>query len=400
MTDRQSSPPPTASTLLDGVRVVDLSRVVAGNIATHALADLGADVIKVENPETGDSLRNWTLDGIETWWKVYGRGKRSLALDLRAPEAATVLRLLFERSDILVENFRPGTLEKMGWAPERIWEANPRMVILRISGWGQEGPYAHKPGFGSLVEAYSGFAAMNGFADRPPVLPPFAMADSYAGVFGAMAVLAALRTAEKTGRGDVIDMSLLEPLFDVLGPLTLEASLSGRTIPRQGSSSPTHVPRNVYRTGDGKFVALSAGTEAMVRRLFDAMGRPELMADPRFATHGARMENRDALDAEIGAFMARHDRDACLALFDQAGVTVGPVMDALDLLSDGFMRARGVLADQPDPDLGTFPSPAPPVRTKNAPRRGLRPAPKLGEHTEEIMTELGLTPEAGSGTAR
>lgn len=400
MTDDAPPPAPTASTLLADVRVIDLSRLVAGNIASHALSDLGADVIKVENPETGDSLRNWTLDGIETWWKVYGRGKRSLALDLRSADAPTVLARLFERADILIENFRPGTLEAMGWAPERIWEVNPRMVILRISGWGQDGPYAHKPGFGSLVEAYSGFAAMNGFADRPPVLPPFAMADSYAGVFGAMAALAALRTAESTGRGDVIDMSLLEPLFDVMGPLALEASISGRTVPRQGSSSPTHVPRNVYRTGDGKFVALSAGTEPMVSRLFEAMGRPELIADPRFATHAARIANRDALDAEIGAFVARHDREGCLALFDEAAVTVGPVMDALDLLSDGFMRRRGALIDQPDPDLGTFPSPAPPVRARNAERRPLRPAPRLGEHTEEIMNALGLASGAGPGTPR
>lgn len=385
---------PQSSAILADMRIIDLSRVVAGNITTQVFSDLGADVIKVENPKDGDNLRNWTCQGLETWWKVYGRGKRSLGLDLRAPEAKDILKGLLADADVLVENFRPGTLEKMGFAPEEIWKINPRVVILRISGWGQSGPYSHKGGFGSLIEAYSGFASMNGFADREPVLPPFAMADAYAGVFGAVAILAAARRAQATGQGDVIDMSLLEPLFSVLGPLTLEAKLTGRPTPRQGSSSPTHAPRNVYECGDGKFVALSAATEAMVKRLFEAMGKPELGDDPRFANHAARITHRHELDGEIGDFMKTRDRDACLALFDKAGVTVGPVMDAGDLLDDDFMRVRGALVDQPDSELGTIPAPGAPIRFGHAPTKDMRSAPKVGEHTLEILKELGISPPA------
>lgn len=383
---------PKSSAILSDMRIIDLSRVVAGNITTQIFSDLGADVIKVENPETGDNLRNWTCQGLETWWKVYGRGKRSLGLDLRAPEAKGILTGLLESADVLVENFRPGTLEKMGFSPEAIWKINPRVVILRISGWGQTGPYSHKGGFGSLIEAYSGFSAMNGFADREPVLPPFAMADAYAGVFGAVAILAAHRRAQATGEGDVVDMSLLEPLFSVLGPLTLEAKMTGKPTPRQGSSSPTHAPRNVYECGDGKFVALSAATEAMVRRLFEAMGKPELGEDPRFANHAARIKHRHELDDEIENFLKTRDRAASLDLFDKAGVTVGPVMDAADLLTDGFMRERGVLVDQPDTELGTIPAPGAPIRFGRAPQRDMRSAPTVGEHTEEVLKELGLKP--------
>ena len=389
---------PKSSAILADMRIIDLSRVVAGNITTQVFSDLGADVIKVENPKDGDNLRNWTCQGLETWWKVYGRGKRSLGLDLRAPEANDILKGLLAGADVLVENFRPGTLEKMGLAPEEIWKINPRVVILRISGWGQSGPYSHKGGFGSLIEAYSGFAAMNGFADREPVLPPFAMADAYAGVFGAVAILAAHRQAQATGHGDVVDMSLLEPLFSVLGPLTLEAKLTGRSTPRQGSSSPTHAPRNVYECGDGKFVALSAATEAMVRRLFEAMGKPELGEDPRFANHAARIAHRHELDDEIEAFLKTRDRAASLDLFDKAGVTVGPVMDAGDLLEDEFMRQRGALVDQPDTELGTIPAPGAPIRFGNAPTRDMRSAPRIGEHTQEILKELGLAlPDEGDG---
>jgi len=387
---------PTAAADLSGIRVVDLSRLVAGNIASHILCDLGADVIKVESPKGGDSLRNWTCGGVETWWKVYGRGKRSLALDLRAPEAPEILTRLIHRADILIENFRPGTLEKMGFAPQRLWEINPKLSILRISAWGQDGPFAHKPGFGSLVEAYAGFASMNGFDDRPPVLPPFAMADCFSGVFGVVGLLTTLRAAEATGRGAEVDLSLLESLFSILGPITLEASLTGRPVQRQGSRSPTHAPRNVYETRDGRFVALSAGTEAMVKRLFDAMGRADLAVDPRFATHAGRIANIDALDAEIAAFTRTLDRASCLELFERTDVTVGPVMDGLDLLHDPFMRARGALIDQPDRDLGAFASPAPPIRISGCGPPVLRPAPALGEHTDAILSELGLSPPSPS----
>jgi crotonobetainyl-CoA:carnitine CoA-transferase CaiB-like acyl-CoA transferase len=242
---------------------------------------------------------------------------------------------------------------------------------------------------------------MNGFADREPVLPPFAMADCFAGVFGACGILAACRAAQKSGHGDVIDLSLLEPLFSMLGPITLEAKLNGAPVPRQGSGSPTHAPRNIYRTREGKYVALSAGMEPMVKRLFEAIGKPELISDPRFAAHAARLANRAALDDEIARFVGTMDRDECLAHFEAADVTVGPVMDAVDLLTDPFMRERGTLADQPDAELGAFPAPSPPIRFQRAGSAGLREAPSLGQHTRELLADLQRSgAHVGSGERR
>ncbi|MEK9774733.1 MAG: CoA transferase, partial [Quisquiliibacterium sp.] len=300
----QNSVPAGIAPMSD-IRVLDLSRLVSGNIATHVLADLGADVIKVETGAHGDELRNWRCQGVSTWWKVYSRNKRSLALDLRKPEGMQALHRLIPSAQVMVENFRPGTLEKMGLGPEVLHQLNPALVLLRISGWGQTGPYAHRPGFGSLVEAMCGFAAMNGFPDRPPVLPPFALADDMAGLYGAIAVLNALRHVDRGGAGQVIDLSLFDPVHEMLGPLALEHRLTGKTVPRRGSRSPTHAPRNVYQTSDSQFIALSAGMENTVQRLFVAIGRPDMAGDPRFASHAARIENIDELDAAIGDFIGQ-----------------------------------------------------------------------------------------------
>ena len=239
---------PEARGPLDDVRVLDLSRLVAGNILTHALADLGADVIKIEKPGRGDDLRNWTTRGVPLWWQVYARNKQSLCLDLRQAEGRDLLLRLVETSKILVENYRPGTLEKMGLGPDVLLARNPQLVIVRVSGWGQTGPFRDKPGFGSLIEAFSGFAAMNGFADRPPVLPAFAMADAFAGLYGALAALTALRVAERGGPGQVIDLALLEPILAMLGPKAAEHRLTGETTPRHGQ--PLHDPGAARRLPD------------------------------------------------------------------------------------------------------------------------------------------------------
>jgi formyl-CoA transferase len=380
----------TVPNLCKHLCVVDLSRLVAGNIASKILADLGARIIKIEKPDGGDSLRHWTCAGKETWWKIYGRGKESLALDLRSPEGKDVLRRFLSSAHVLIENFRPGTLEAMGFDPASLWENNPSLVILRISGWGQTGPFRHKPGFGTLIEAYSGFAAMNGYNDRPPLLPPFAMADAFAGAFGAVGILAAILRARETREGEVIDLSLLEPLLSILGPIALEAQVTGHATSRQGSRSPTHAPRNVYRTCDERWLALSAGTESMVRRLWEAIGKPDLVDDARFNTHAARLRNADEVDAEIAEFVASKNLDELLELFDKADVTAGAVMDALDLLRSTYVKDRGVLVAQPDHELGNIPAPHPPIRCLNARTVGLRSSPRLGEHTEEILTALGF----------
>ncbi len=380
----------TAPPLAD-VRILDLSRLVAGNIATHVLADLGADVVKVEPLPHGDDLRNWRCQGVSTWWKVYARNKRSIAIDLRHPAGMQALRRLVPGAQVMVENFRPGTLEKMGLGPDALLALNPSLVLLRVSGWGQTGPYAHRPGFGSLVEAMCGFAAMSGFPDRPPMLPPFALADDMAGLYGALAVMNALRHAERGGGGQVIDLSLFDPIHALLGPLALEHRLTGTTVPRRGSRSPTHAPRNVYETSDGRFIALSAGMERTVQRLFEAIGRPDMVGDPRFASHAARIQNIDALDEAIGAFIRQRTLEENLAFFDRMDVTAGPVCDAADLEHHPYIAERGIIAEQPDEELGSIPVPTPPLRFAGTPASIRFAAPRLGQHTRELLADAGYS---------
>ena len=370
--------------------MLDLSRLVAGNILTHVLADLGAEVIKVEKPGRGDDLRNWTTAGVALWWQVYGRNKKSLCLDLRRDAGREILLRLVEGAKILVENYRPGTLETIGLAPAVLLERNPRLVIVRVSGWGQTGPWRHKPGFGTLIEAFSGFAAMNGFADREPVLPAFAMADAFAGLHGAIAALTALRAAEAPdGRGQVIDLALIEPILAMLGPKAAEYRLTGETTPRLGSRCMIQAPRDVYRTKDGKYVALSTGTQAMAERLFRALGRPELNDDPRFRTNAARLANREPVEALVGAFIAGRSQAEALAFFEAAEVTVGPVCDAADLAEDPYVAEREVLVEVPDAAAGSLPMHNIVPRLSATPGALRRPAPALGEHNASCCA-LGL----------
>ena len=248
----------TQTTLpLEGIRVLDLTRLVAGNVATVTLADFGADVIKVEHPDRGDDLRRWSEGGVETWWKVYGRNKRSLALDLKDPDSALALKRLVETAQVLVESFVPGKLEELALGPDDLHEINPGLVIVRISGWGQTGPYRHKPGFGTLVEAMTGFAQLNGFPDKPPALPPLAMADMYAGLYAAFGTLAALRVVEAGGHGQVADVSLFESMYSTLASEAVKFAATGERSERQGNQAVNTAPRNVYACADGRYVALS-----------------------------------------------------------------------------------------------------------------------------------------------
>lgn len=367
--------------LLSGVTVIDLSRLVSGNLLTHVLADLGATVVKVEPPRKGDELRAWQREGISTYWLAYSRNKDSVELDLRTPEGMDALRTLLGRADLLVENFRPGTLERMGLAKDALQALNPRLVVVRISGWGQSGPFADKGGFGSLVEAMSGFAAMNGFADRPPVLPPFAMADSVAGLYGAALALAALpqQRDAREPRVREIDLSLFEPLFSVLGPQAAEYTLTGEVVPRSGSRSPTHAPRNVYRTRDGRWVALSAGMEGTLMRLFEGIGRPDALSDPRFATHEARLRHIDALDDMIQAYVGRLSLEEALRFFAERDITAGPVCDMADLIRHPYLIERGLLVQQPTPDGRSVPVHAAPYKIDGERPPIRRPAPTLGQ---------------------
>ncbi|MBO1909366.1 CoA transferase [Microvirga sp. 3-52] len=375
---------------LDGVRILDLSRLFAGNVLTQMLGDFGADVIKVEPPE-GDTLRAWKTEGVSTHWKIYARNKKSLCLDLRNPQATDIVRALVLSSDMFIESFRPGVLEKMGLGPEKLLEINPKLVIIRISGWGQEGPYSQRPGFGTVVEGISGFAAINGFEDREPVLPPMYLADGIAGIYGASAAMIALREVElKGGQGQVIDLPLLDPLFSILGPQSANYRLTGKLKPRTGSRSTNSAPRNAYRCKDGRYVSLSASIQKMAERLFRSIGRPDLIDDPKFRTNADRVRNAEELDAIIGAFIVARTQAENVAFFEAAEVTIGPIYDTSQILEDPHFIEREVVSDYPDADMGTLPMHHVVPRLGGTPGAIRTPAPELGEHNRSLLAEIGI----------
>jgi crotonobetainyl-CoA:carnitine CoA-transferase CaiB-like acyl-CoA transferase len=374
---------------LDGVRVLDLSRLVAGNMLSLQLADLGAEVMKVEPPH-GDPLRDWLDDGKPLFWKVYARNKRSIVLNLRVAAGKEALLRLAERADVLIENFRPGTLEQMQLGPAVLHARNADLILVRISGFGQTGPYAPLPGFGSLVEAMSGLAARTGFADREPVLPPLALADMIAGLYGANAVATALFARERgRARGQIIDVSLLEAMFSVLGPEAAIYRATGTVKERTGSGSSTTSPRNVYRCADGKHVAMSASIQSMAKRVFEVIGRAEMIDDPRFRTNSDRVRNRVLVDEIIGGWFAVRTREAALDEMRRAGVTVAPVYGIDDAVDDAHFREREILVEAEDGDLGSVPMHNIVPRLSATPGVWRRPAPGLGEHSEEILAEAG-----------
>ncbi len=381
---------PDASGPLDGVRVLDLSRLFAGNVLTQVLGDFGAEIIKVEPPE-GDTLRAWQTNGVSTHWKIYSRNKKSLALDLRRPEAIDLVRRLVPSATLFIESFRPGVLEKMGLSPEALLALNPKLVIARISGWGQNGPYSQRPGFGTVIEGMSGFASFNGFADREPVLPPMYLADGVAGLYGASAVMIALREVEHNdGQGQVIDLPLLDPLFAILSPQATNYRLTGKVKPRTGSRSTNSAPRNVYRCQDGKYVALSGSTQGMAERLFRAIGRADLIVDPRFRSNAERVQNAEALDVIIRSFIVGQTQAENVAFFEKAEVTVGPIYDITQIMEDPHFVEREVLADYPDAETGSLPMHHVVPRLLGTPGAIRAPAPRLGEHNRALLAELGV----------
>ncbi len=388
---------PAARGPLQGIRVLDLSRLFAGNVLTQILGDFGAEIIKVE-PPGGDTLRAWQTNGIATHWKIYARNKKSLGLDLYQPRAIELILKLVASCAIFIESFRPGVLEKMGLSPEVLLQHNPKLTIVRISGWGQDGPYSQRPGFGTIVEGMSGFASFNGFADREPVLPPMYLADGVAGLYGSSAVMIALRQAEiNGGLGQVIDLPLLDPLFAILGPQAANYQITGKLKPRTGSRSTNSAPRNTYPCRDGRYVAVSGSTQTMAERLFRAIGRADLIADPKFATNAMRLKHADELDEIVGGFILQHTQAENVAFFEQAQVTVGPIYDVAQILEDPHFIQREVLADYPDAELGTVPMHHIVPRFSETPGSIRAPAPSLGEHNQSLLGELGITAEEYAG---
>src|SRR3954447_8241862 len=397
---------PEATCPLDGIRVLDLSRLVAGNMVSLQLADFGAEVIKIEDPRKGDPLRDWRTNGISVHWKVYARNKKSVTLNLRAPEGMDLLRKLVATARVFIENFRPGTLEEMGIGPKVLLSLNPHLIIVRVSGWGQDGPYRDKPGFGSLVEGMSTFAAKNGFADRPPVLPsggktacgppppvlpPLALADMIAGLYGASAVLVALREIEQRGgTGQVIDLPLLDPIFSILGPEAALYKLTNKIEPRVGSRSNNTAPRNVYETKDGRFIAISASIQSMAERLYRAIGRADMIEDTRFRTNTDRVKNIDEAERPVVEFIKARTLAENLGVFEHAEVTAAPVYDIDQFIADPHVKAREIVTELPDPEMGSVPMHHVVPRLSGTPGEIRTPAPTLGEHNDAILGALGL----------
>lgn len=376
---------------LAGVRVLDLTRVVAGNILTVQLADFGAEVIKVEDPVKGDPLRAWGNDGIETSWKVYARNKKSIGLNLREERARAILLELVSETQILVENFRPGRLEEMGLGPDVLHQQNPKLVIVRISGFGQTGPYRDQPGFGTMIEALSGFAARNGFPDREPVLPPLALADTVSGLTGAFATMVALREVEiNDGKGQVIDLSLLEATHAVMGPESMALKITGQVKERVGSASNTAAPRDVYRTKDGSWIALSASIQTLSERVFRVIGREDMIDDPRYRTNQDRVRHKDEVNGAVAEWVGARTRDKVMEIFEREEITASPVYDPRDMQHDPHFIERGVIIEVPDEDIGWAPMHGIVPRFSETPGSLHHAAPRIGADTDSILEAIGI----------
>ncbi|MDH4124717.1 MAG: CoA transferase [Gammaproteobacteria bacterium] len=377
---------------LDGIRVLDLSRMVAGAMAGMLLADFGADVVKVEQPGKGDPLRQWTTGGQSLWWKVYGRNKRCITLNLAAEAGRKLLLQMLPKFDVLMESFLPGTMESWGLGWNELSAAHPDLVLLRVSGWGRDGPDSERPGFGSLVEAGSGLAAMTGEPDRAPILPAAPIADMVSGLYAANAIAFALRHREAHGGpGQVIDVSLFESIFSVLGPTAAEYRSAGKVRGRSGSRSTNSAPRGCYATSDGRWIAVSGSTPKMAQRFLSSYGLGELLQDSRFATNEARVQHATELDDAIGNAIRVRTLAENLQIIRDNGLTACPVQSIADIDTDPHWQALNLLVDVADGAAN--------VRMHNAiPRLSATPGEirwcgaALGEHNEAIYcNELGLS---------
>jgi len=377
---------------LENIKILDLSRLAAGNMVSHMFADFGADVVKVEKPGKGDDLRNWKINGISHWWAVYSRNKRSISIDLKKDEGLALLKELVKSADVFIENFVPGTLEKWGIGPEQLGELNKNLIILRISGWGQTGIFKNAPGFGSLVEGMSGFAAMTGEEKQSPLLPPLALADMVAGLTGFGAILMAILASKKDNTGgQVIDLSLFEPFFSILGPWAASYKISGKVPERIGNRSNVAAPRGIYKTKDNKYVSLSASMQSMWEKLALTIGSSDLIKDPRFLTNSDRLNNQDDLDKPISKFIKKYSREEVLNIFSKEGITVGPVLDISEIIEHPYIKDREVLIDHYNKEYGNVLMHQAFPRLSKTPGKIRHSAPSLGGDTDLVLKEIGIS---------
>ncbi|MFB9839904.1 CaiB/BaiF CoA transferase family protein [Actinoallomurus acaciae] len=384
---------------LEGVRVLDLATLFAGPMAAMFLGDFGAEVVKVEHPRRPDPSRGHgaAKDGIGLWWKMLGRNKQTITLDLSAPEGQELLLRLARDADVIIENFRPGTLERWNLSYDRLRAANPGLVLARVTGFGQFGPYARRPGFGTLAEAMSGFAAMTGEPDGPPTLPPFGLADGIAALATAYAVMTALRARDAGGTGQVVDLSIIEPILTVLGGQPTAYDQLGLIPPRTGNRSVNNAPRNTYQCADGSWVAVSTSAQSIAERVMRLVGHPEYLDEPWFATGAGRAGHADELDAAVAAWVGARTRAEVLEEFEKAQAAVAPIYDVSDIMADPQLTALEAITTVDDPDLGAVRMQNVLFRLSGTPGAIRWSGRSHGEDTDRVLGSLGLTTEDIAG---
>ncbi len=379
---------------LAGLKVLELGQLIAGPFAAKTLADFGADVVKVEPPKGGDPLRSWRLvkDGTSVWWQVQSRNKRSLALDLRQPEAQDIVRRLAAEADVLVENFRPGALEGWGLGPAQLMERNPRLIVLRVSGYGQSGPYRDRPGFGVVAEAMGGLRHLTAEPGRVPVRVGVSIGDTLASLHGVIGILMALHERQSSGKGQVVDVALYEAVFNCMESLLPEYSAFGVVRQPAGSALPGIAPTNAYRCADG-YVLVAGNGDSIFKRLMAAIGRPDLAEDPGLGTNAGRVARVEEIDGAIGQWTAGQRVQEVLSALERAEVPAGRIYTVADIAADPHYRARGMLQDVEMEDGSRLAVPGIVPKLSRTPGAHRRNAPKLGQDTEAVLREIGITPE-------
>ena len=387
-----SQTPPAA---LSGLKVLELGQLIAGPFAAKTLADFGAEVIKIEPPGSGDPLRKWRLlkDGTSVWWQVQSRNKRSLALDLRTPEGQGVVRQLAQEADVLIENFRPGALEGWGLAPDDLLAANPRLIVLRISGYGQTGPYRNRPGFGVVAEAMGGLRHLTAEPGRVPVRVGVSIGDTLAALHGVIGILLALQHRHASGQGQVIDVALYEAVFNCMESLLPEYSAFGAVRGAAGSALPGIAPSNAYRCQDGAYALVAGNGDSIFRRLMTLIGREDLAQDPTLADNTGRVARVEELDAAIGAWTAQRSVEDVLRALEDAEVPSGRIYTVADIAADPHYRARGMLHEVTMDDGSTLTVPGIVPKLSATPGGHRRNAPDIGQDTDAVLREMGLKPD-------
>ena len=380
---------------LQDIKVIDLATLFAGPMAATMLADFGAEVIKIEHPKNGDPVRTHgsSKNGVGLWWKMLARNKKSLTLYLGSPEGQDIFKKLVKDADVVIENFRPGTLEKWGLGYEELSKINPRLVLARVTGFGQIGPYSKRPGFGTLAEAMSGFASITGTADGPPTLPPFGLADGISALTASFAIMTALHARDITGKGQEIDLAIIEPILTVLGPQVIAYDQLGEIQQRRGNRSSNNAPRNTYVTSDGKWVAISTSAQAIAERVMHLVGRPELINEPWFASGAERAKHADELDDAVGGWIKERTRDEVIREFELAEAAVAPIYDITDIFKDEQFAALETIKTVQDEELGPIKMQNILFRLSDTPGEIRTSGPKLGKHTVEILKKNGLSDE-------